>query len=75
MLPSRANKRKIESLHMLSVWDKNYRVRPKSFLTDVQSRPNTKGKEITVTTKLPRIEFKVQSGTLMSCRYSFSRTL
>ncbi|XP_045161100.2 exonuclease 1-like [Mercenaria mercenaria] len=43
-------KKKPEMLHMLSIWDRNYRVKPKAALHETQlpDRPNLKGKEISV---------------------------
>ncbi|XP_061173371.1 exonuclease 1-like [Saccostrea echinata] len=49
-VPSKASKKKPEQLHRLSVWDKNYRIRPKIELREVQNieRPNLLGKEVIV---------------------------
>jgi hypothetical protein len=50
--PPKASKKKPEQLHRLSIWDPNYRTRPKIELTEVQNiervRPNLQGKEIVV---------------------------
>ncbi|XP_062595547.1 exonuclease 1-like isoform X2 [Saccostrea cucullata] len=49
-VPSKASKKKPEQLHRLSMWDKNYRIRPKTELREVQNieRPNLQGKEVIV---------------------------
>ncbi|XP_060571925.1 exonuclease 1-like [Ruditapes philippinarum] len=49
-------KKKPQMLHMLSIWDKNYRVKPRVPLheTQVADRPNLKGKEITVKANLKK---------------------
>lgn len=43
-------------LHMLSIWDKNYRVKPKTGLHERQmpDRPNLKGKEVSVRNNLKK---------------------
>ncbi|XP_052106919.1 exonuclease 1-like [Mytilus californianus] len=51
-VPSKASKKKSKSLHMLSMWNKNYRIRPKTHLTETQNRPNLKGKEVVIKTKI-----------------------
>ncbi|XP_063426203.1 exonuclease 1-like [Mytilus trossulus] len=55
-VPKKASKKKSESLHMLSIWSKNYRIRPKTHLTETQNRPNLKGKEVVIKTKIHRPE-------------------
>ncbi|KAL5009267.1 hypothetical protein ScPMuIL_014848 [Solemya velum] len=56
-VPSKANKKKANELHRLSIWDRNYRVQPKivkSTPANGTERPNLKGKEVVVNTKLWR---------------------
>lgn len=64
--PSKANKRKPNELHRLSIWDKNYRVQPKIMNNTSAShveRSNLKGKTVTVKAKFRRSPQKrIRSG-------------
>lgn len=55
-VPSKVSKKKPESLHMLSIWDKNYRIRPKLHLTETQNRQNLQGKEVIIKSKIVKTE-------------------
>ncbi|KAK3093943.1 hypothetical protein FSP39_022063 [Pinctada imbricata] len=46
----KSNSKKSPHLHLLSIWDRNYHVRPKGELKETQNiqRPNLKGKEVVV---------------------------
>lgn len=48
--PPKASKKRPEQLHRLSIWDRNYRTRPKTELREVQNipRPSLHGKEVIV---------------------------
>ena len=63
--PGKTSKKKPESLHMLSVWNKNYRIRPKFHLTETQNRPNLKGKEVVIKTKIHKAENITRPGTFI----------
>lgn len=49
-VPPKASKKRPEQLHRLSIWDRNYRTRPKTELREVQNipRPSLHGKEVIV---------------------------
>lgn len=52
--PPKASKKPKECLHMRSIWDKNYRIRPKVGLKETQNidRPNLAGKEVQISSRV-----------------------
>ena len=47
---------------MLSIWNKNYRIRPKLYLTEMQNRPNLQGKEVIIKSKIVKAETIIKPG-------------
>ena len=47
---------------MLSIWNKNYRIRPKLHLTEMQNRPNLQGKEVIIKSKIVKAETIIKPG-------------
>lgn len=68
-LQPKYQKKKPDMLHMLSIWDKNYRVKPRAILHETQlpDRPSLQGKEVHVKAKFKKRtpQKRVREGTFV----------